>query len=71
MDTKQVKDFLGHPVEVGDKVVISITGYRSLQVAKVSKLTPKGIKALTGDTDWRGQPEETFRGAGMFVKVHA
>ena len=72
MDTKQViKDVLGQPVVAGDKVVISVTGYRDLQVAEVVKLTPKGIQAKTGVCKWSGADEKTYRSAGMFVKVAA
>lgn len=69
MSTKQMTDVLGQPVQVGDHVVISRTGYRELVKAVVVKLTPKGIKAkwLTGH---QYQPvEETFRERSMFVKV--
>jgi len=74
MDTV-IKDLLGQPVAVGDKVVISVTGYRDLTTATVTKLTPKGIQAAyrnpryPEDSQWG--VDKTQRSLGMFVKVAA
>lgn len=66
-----IKDILGQPVNVGDKVVVNLVGYRDMVVAEVIKLTPKGIRVKLPKLDWRGKPEESQRGLGMFVKVPA
>lgn len=71
MDTKQMTDVLGQPVQVGDQVVISRTGYRELVKAEVVKLTPKGIKAKWQTGRQYHPVEETFRERSMFVKVQA
>lgn len=70
-----MKDLLGNEVQVGDRVVISMTGYRDLMTAEVVKLTPKGVKAKYRAPRWPDAStyaySETFRGIGMFVKVPA
>lgn len=66
-----MKDLLGNEVSVGDRVVISVTGYRNMTTAVVKKITPKGIKA-EWNTGCKWCPtEETFRAPQMFVKVPA
>lgn len=64
-----MKDLLGNPVAVGDRVVIARTGYRDLVPATVVKLTPKGIKAVFQTGHTYHPEEETFRAPEMFVKA--
>lgn len=62
-----MKDVIGQDVQVGDRVVITRTGYRDMAVGVVAKLTPKGCKVKF--KNWRDEEEETFRDSCMIVKV--
>lgn len=64
-----MKDVLGREVNVGDKVVIAVTGYRTMAVGEIIKLTPKGVQVRFA-TPWRSlNIETTYRQPDMFCKV--
>lgn len=74
MDTKQMTDKLGQPVQVGDEVVIALAA-RTLTIGTVSKLTPKGarVRHMAHTTTWEGEKRSYVttaqRNREMFVKV--
>jgi hypothetical protein len=54
---------------VGDKCAITLTGYRSMVLGEVVKLTPKGCKVKFATGHSYRPFEETFRAPDMLVKV--
>lgn len=39
-----MKDIIGNPLEIGDRVVCTVSGYEELQVRYVHSFTPKKVR---------------------------
>ena len=44
----EIKDFLGNPVKVGDKVIYVTSGSRGLNVGEVAKINNKSVTLKSG-----------------------
>lgn len=64
-----MKDVVGQDVSIGDRVVITRTGYRDMVPGEVVKLTPKGCKVRWNTGSEYSPVEDTFRTSDMIVKV--
>lgn len=46
------KDFLGRPLELGDRVVMMAQHAREFKLAQIVKFTPKKVKVAWAEHDW-------------------
>ena len=59
------KDFLGRPLELGDRVVMMAQHTREFRLAQIVKFTPKKVKVAWAEHDWATYTTESER----FIRV--
>lgn len=63
-----MKDVFGNEVNVGDTVAVIVTGYSTLAVGPVLRLTPKKIVVEVPRPRWLGGTEERYATSNQVAK---
>lgn len=64
-------DIAGRELAVGDKVAITQTGYRNMEIGTIEKFTPKGMQVRKPGVTPKWENPLTFRTGDMVCKVVA